>query len=156
MPKVKTLILGLGNDILTDDRMGPQIVHDLAKMIDELNVHFNTASCGGLEIMEYIKGYEKVIFIDAIRTRQGKPGDVYYFIPAEFRETLHLSSLHDINFITALKLGNTLNMDLPADLHIIAIEIIEDMEFSEEFTPLLKEKYPEILNEVFAIVKRIL
>jgi hydrogenase maturation protease len=150
--KKKTLILGLGNDILTDDGIGPRLVRDLAEMIDDPNVQFDTACCGGLEIMEYIKGYEKVIFIDAIRTRDGKPGKVYYFIPSDFRETSHLSSLHDVSFLTALKLGNTLNLGLSADLHIIAVEIIEDMEFSEEFTPLLKERYPGILEEVFAIV----
>ncbi|MFA5819629.1 MAG: hydrogenase maturation protease [Bacteroidales bacterium] len=156
MTKKKTLILGLGNDILTDDMIGPRLVCDLAQMIDDPNVLFDTACCGGLEIMEYIKGYEKVVFIDAIRTRDGKPGDVYYFIPSDFRETSHLSSLHDVDFLTALKLGNTLNLGLPADLHIIAVEIIEDMEFSEEFTPPLKERYPGILEEVFAIVKRVI
>ena len=155
MTEKNTLILGLGNDILTDDGIGPRLVCDLAKMISDPNVQFDTAGCGGLEIMEYIKGYKKVVFIDAIRTRDGKPGDVYYFIPSDFRETSHLSSLHDVSFLTALKLGNTLNMDLPSDLHIIAVEIIEDMEFSEEFTPPLKEKYPGILEEVFEIVKRV-
>jgi hypothetical protein len=29
------------------------------------------------------------------------------------------------------------------------------MEFSEEFTPQLKERYPEILEMVFDIVKRV-
>jgi len=151
----KTLILGLGNDILTDDGIGPRLMSDLGQMIDDPNVQFDTTCCGGLEIMEYIRGYEKVIFIDAIRTRDGKPGDVYYFIPSDFRETLHLSNLHDVSFLTALKLGNTLNLGLPEDLHIIAVEIIEDMEFNEEFTPQLKERYPGILEEVFEIVKRV-
>jgi hydrogenase maturation protease len=126
----KTLILGLGNDILTDDGIGSRLVSDLAQMIGDPDVHYNTACCGGLEIIEYIKGYEQVIFIDAIRTREGSPGDVYYFIPSDFRETSHLSSLHDVSFLTALKLGNSLNLGLPNDLHIIAVEIIEDMEFS--------------------------
>ncbi|MGA2407107.1 MAG: hydrogenase maturation protease [Bacteroidales bacterium] len=156
MTNKKTLILGLGNNILTDDGIGSRLVCDLAQMIDDLDVHYNTACCGGLEIIEYIKGYEQVVFIDAIRTPEGRPGDVFYFIPSDFRETSHLSSLHDISFLTALKLGNSLNLGLPTDLHIIAVEIIEDMEFSEEFTPPLKERYPRILEEVFALVKRIM
>jgi hydrogenase maturation protease len=150
----KTLILGLGNNILTDDGIGPRLVYDLAQMINNPNVNFDTASCGGLEIMEYIKDYEKVVFIDSIRNRNGKPGDVYYFLPSDFKETSHLSSLHDVNFLTALELGNSLNLGMPVDLHIIAVEIIEDMEFSEEFTPPLKEKYYEILEDVFALVKQ--
>jgi hydrogenase maturation protease len=152
----KTLILGLGNDILMDDGIGPRLVRDLAQMTDAPDIHFDTASCGGLEIMEYIQGYERVVFIDAIRTREGKPGNVYYFVPKDFQETMHLSSLHDVQFLTALKLGNSLDMNLSSDLHIIAVEIIEDMEFSEEFTTVLKEKYPDILEKVFAIVKQII
>lgn len=155
MTNKKTLILGLGNDILTDDRIGSQLVRDLTQIIDASDVKFETACCGGLEIMEYIKGYEKVVFIDAIRTRHGKPGDVYHFMLSDFCETSHLSNLHDINFLAAIKLGNTLEMDLPSNLHIIAIEIIEDMEFSEEFTPQLKERYPEILKEVVATIRQI-
>jgi hydrogenase maturation protease len=151
----KILILGLGNDILTDDGIGPRLANDLSQMITGNDMHFITACCGGLEIMEYIKGYQQVIFIDAIRTKDGNPGDVYYFKPADFRETSHLSSLHDITFLTALNLGNTLDLGLTTDLHIIAVEIIEDMEFSNEFTTPLKTRYPEILKEVFEIISRI-
>jgi hydrogenase maturation protease len=156
MTNKKTLILGLGNNILTDDGIGSRLVHDLELMIGDTDINYNSACCGGLEIIEYIKGYELVVFIDAIRTLKGKPGDVYYFIPSDFRETSHLSSLHDVSFLTALKLGDSLKLDLPTDLHIIGIEIIEDMEFSEDFTPPLKERYPGILQEVFELVKQIM
>jgi len=156
MTNKKTLILGIGNNILTDDGIGSRLVCDLTKLISDSEVHYDTVCCGGLEIIEYIKDYERVIFIDAIRTQEGRPGDVYYFIPSDFRETSHLSSLHDVSFITALKLGQTLNLGLPNDLHIIAVEIIEDMEFSEELTLQLKERYPEILEKVLEIVRMII
>jgi hydrogenase maturation protease len=151
----KILVLGMGNDILTDDGIGPRLASDLPGMITNSNISFNTACCGGLEIIEYIKGYEKVIIIDAIRTKDGKPGDVNYFKLSDFRETSHLSNLHDITFLTALNLGASLDMGLPADLNIIAVEIIEDREFSEEFTIPLKERYPEILNKTLKIINSI-
>jgi len=146
----------MGNDILMDDGIGPRLVHDLASMLENPEIQFDVACCGGLEIMEVIKGFDKVLFIDAIRTKNGKPGDIYYFQPSDFQETLHLSSLHDIGFLTALRLGNSLDLCLPADLHIIAIEIIEDMEFSEELTPELQEKYPRIKKEVADLIKQII
>jgi len=152
LTKSKILILGLGNDILTDDGIGPRLTHDLELLLTDTNVHFNIACCGGLEILEYIKDYDQVIFIDAIQSKEGKPGDVYYFKPSDFMETSHLSSLHDINFLTAITLGNFLHLGLPSDLHIIAVEIIEDREFSDEFSPPLKEKYRQILEEVYAII----
>ena len=153
---MKTLILGLGNDILTDDSIGPRIVDRLARIMDEPDLDYRTASCGGLEILELIQGYGRVIFIDAMHNRGGKPGDVYYFLPSAFMETSNLSNLHDINFLTALELGKTLGIELPSDLHIIGIEVVEAMEFGEELTPGLKGKYAAVLAEVVTILKEII
>ncbi len=155
MADKKTLILGLGNEILSDDGIGPRLITDLSHLIVDPDLHFKASSCGGLEIIESISDFERVIFIDAIRTRNGKPGDVHYFIPSDFRETSNLSNLHDVNFLTALKLGNLLEMDLPSDLHIIAVEIMEDMLFSEELTPALNHNYQKILSEVLGIINKI-
>jgi len=151
-----TLILGIGNKILTDDGIGARLAEDLIQIINNPKVQYNTASCGGLEIIEYIRDYKKVIFIDAIRTQKGKPGDVYYFRPSDFNETSHLSSIHDISFLTALNLGQMLNPGCQQDIHIIAIEIVEDMEFCEDMTPQLEEKYPQILLHVFEIIKSVI
>jgi hydrogenase maturation protease len=153
---MKTLILGLGNEILTDDSIGPRIVSRLSGIINRPDIDFRTLSCGGLEIIEQIEGYDRVIFIDGMRNRDGKPGDVYYFLPSDFRETSNLSNLHDINFLTALNLGKSLDLELPTDLHILGIEIVEDMEFGEELTAALKGKYSEILSEVVTLVKGII
>lgn len=156
MTDKRTLILGVGNDILTDDGIGSRLVTDLIKLIDSPDILFNTACCGGLEIVEYIKDFKRVILVDAIRTQGGRPGAVYYFIPSDFRETSHLSNLHDVSFLTALELYDTLNLCLPDEIHIIAVEIAEDMIFSEEFTQQLKERYPGILEKVLDIIKQII
>jgi len=44
-------------------------------------------------------------------------------------------------------------MDMPEKIRIIAIEIVEDLEFSENFSPKIKEKYPEIMQEVREYLK---
>ena len=61
MQSDKTLILGLGNDILSDDRIGPELVNDLSEILDNPGIKFETASSGGLELMETIKDFKKVI-----------------------------------------------------------------------------------------------
>ena len=99
------LILGLGNDLLTDDRIGPKLVHDLKARIVHPNVIFETAAVGGLELLEIIRDYKKVIIIDAIKTAEGICGSVYDLTPTDFMETSHLSNIHDISFLTALRLA---------------------------------------------------
>jgi len=144
----KILVLGIGNDILTDDGIGPKIVNDLKTLERSPELIFETTTLGGLEILEIIKDYKKVIIIDAIRTIDGKPGEIFFFTPDDFKETLHLSNLHDINFLTALELGKKLGIPLPEEIHIIAIEIVEDQVFGTSFTPAIEEKYHIIMQSV--------
>ena len=152
----KVLILGIGNDIMKDDGIGPKLVKDLKKMDFPPGLFFETCAMGGLEILEMVKDYHTVVFIDAIKTETGMPGDVSYFQDSDFHETMHLSNLHDVNFITALELGRKIKLNIPENIHIIAVEIIEDMEFGRSLSPELEAKYPEILEKVYCNLKSIL
>lgn len=153
--KKPILILGLGNPILSDDGIGPRLVSELASVMTDPRIVFDTCACGGLEIMESISGYERVIFIDAIRTSGGKAGTIFHFTPEDFRETSNLSNQHEINFLTTLRLGNLLGLKLPSDIHIIAVEIAEDRIFSEELTPAVSERFPSIVEETIAIISQL-
>lgn len=149
----KILVLGIGNDILQDDGIGIRLVRDLSRMEDfPQGIQFETTTLGGLEIVEIIRDYEKVIIIDAIKTANGVPGDISCYSPADFRETLHLTNLHDINFLTSLELAKRVGIRIPEEVRIIAVEIIEDREFGADLTPEMKEKYPGILSSVSRIV----
>ena len=144
----KTLILGLGNDILTDDGIGPKIVLDLQKELPWEQYDFLNVCVGGLELLDYMQHYNKVVIVDAIKTENGKPGDVYLFTVSDFHETSHISNLHDINFITALQLAERLNIHIPEEVQIIAIEIIEDRVFDENLSPGLEARYLEIKGTI--------
>ena len=150
--KRNTLILGLGNDILTDDGIGPKLVRRLQKDIAQPNLAFQTAAVGGLEILEIIKDYGKVIIIDAIKTANGIPGTIYHLTPSTFRETLHLSNFHDVSFLSVLDLAEQMEISIPNQIEIIAIEIVEDLVFSHEFSPPIKRKYGQIYHKVLETV----
>ncbi|MBE0647776.1 MAG: hydrogenase maturation protease [Bacteroidales bacterium] len=142
------LMLGIGNEILTDDGIGPKLIHDLDKNQFPDHVVYQVASLGGLELLEIIKDFDTVFILDAIRTLKNDPGTVYCYTPDDFKETLHLSNLHDINFLTALELGRRTGMRIPSTIIIIAIEIVEDREFSTFFSPVIQKRYSEILSKV--------
>ncbi len=146
--KGKRLVLGIGNDILMDDGVGPRVVRKLEESFPLEGVEYSNITLGGLDIVEYINGYEAVVFVDAIKTRGGVPGDVYEFTPADFKETLHLTNLHDISFLTALELGKQLDFDIPKDVYIFAVEIIEDQVFGNDFTPPVNERFPGVVEEI--------
>lgn len=142
------LVLAMGNEILADDSIGPRILRDLKRLHPRLPVKFHCSALGGLEVLDLIRNFDHVLIIDSIKTGSGEIGDVYLFEPEAFMETQNLSSLHDISFLTAVELGYKLGIDMPAVIRIIAIEILENRVFTEELTPLLELRYPEILSEV--------
>ena len=103
---------------------------------------------GGLELLDHMQAYDTVFILDAIKTEYGKPGDVYFLSTKDFKETSHISNLHDINFLTALKLAEKLSITVPSNIHIIAIEIIEDRVFSENLSPEVEVQYLDIKKKV--------
>lgn len=148
MKKQKKMVLGVGNDILMDDGIGPKLVNILKEKNPLPDMEYQTTTLGGLDILEFINGYDWVVFIDAIKTKDGIPGSVYEYTPEDFQETLHLTNLHDISFLTAIELGKQLEMDVPSFMYIFAIEIIEDQVFGNEFTEPLQEKFDQIITQI--------
>jgi hydrogenase maturation protease len=151
--KPSKLILGMGNDILMDDGIAPRLIKDIARDYTGTDINFESASLGGMETIELLKDYDEVVIIDAIKTRNGVPGTLYIIDIENYMETAHVSNIHDISFLQALKLGKELNIKLPGKITILAIEIVEDMVFGENFTPEVATKYPDILQEIKEFLK---
>jgi len=154
--KHPTIVLGIGNEILMDDGIGPKLVDLIQKQNPQKNVDYKKVFLGGLDILDLIRDYQKVIFIDAIKTRNGIPGTVYYFTHEDFKETHHLSNFHDSSFLNTLELGKKLGLSLPEEIHIVAIEIVEDMVFGKSFSPEIAKEINIIYQEVNQLINDIL
>ncbi len=142
------LILGIGNRILSDDGIGIKLIEDLQGEFRHPLVHFKTACTGGLEIVEMMQEYKDVLIFDAIKTHGGTPGNIYYFTIDDFKETLHISSFHDISFLIALEFMKRSGLNVPENINILAVEIVEDSYFSENFSIEIHKKYKTIRNKV--------
>jgi len=136
---VKTLILGLGNPILSDDGVGIRVARALEGRLSQPNVTVMETSVAGLDFLELMVGYDRAIIIDSIQTKEGKVGQIYQFEPDAFDATRHASTPHDVNFATALELGNRLDLALPQQIVIFAIEVENVTTYSEECTPKVRD-----------------
>jgi hydrogenase maturation protease len=155
---LKTLVLGLGNPILTDDGVGIHVARALAAgnhkgLPLQDNVAFAEASVGGLRLLDAIAGYDRVILVDAIQTRDGKPGDVYRLRPNDLRRSLHSGSTHDLTLSGALALGRGIGMALPEEdaITILAVEVEDVLTFGETCTPAVAAAIPQVVQTVLMI-----
>jgi hydrogenase maturation protease len=157
---MKTLLLGMGNPILSDDSIGVRLAGEVARRlgpVPELTV-VEECSAGGLNLLDVLAGYDRLIVLDAIRTAGGTPGEWYRFDARALRETLNLRNVHDVNFATALELGRRLHVQLPCneEIHVFAVEVADDATFAEALSPELEAAFPEILSGVLEEIRDIL
>ncbi len=135
---MKTLVLGLGNPILTDDGVGIEVVRALKPRVDDPQVTLHESSLGGLNLLDILVGYDRAIIVDAIQTRDGTTGDVYHLSSDDFEPCLHVSCAHDVDFATALELGRKIGLRLPRDITIVAVEVQDVTTFGEKCTPVVQ------------------
>ncbi len=146
----KTLVVGVGNPILSDDGVGIHIARRLREMgISGIDVEELPAS--GLELLDMVLDYDRVVIIDAIRTEGGTPGQFYILEEGDFERTVHGASPHGINIATALALGRQLVNDrMPTDTQFIAIEVADIVNVSESMTPAVAAAVQLVVDKVVA------
>jgi hydrogenase maturation protease len=151
---LKTLVLGLGNPILTDDALGIIVAEQVERRLHGEDVVVGQATAGGLGLLDLVVGYERVIIVDAIRTESGQPGQMYRLSPDQFHGSLRAASTHDLTLAAALDLGQKLHKGVPREVLILAVEA-EDVEtFGEELTPQVAAAVPQIVKLVLDEIAR--
>jgi hydrogenase maturation protease len=151
---LKTLVLGLGNPILTDDALGIIVAEEVKRRLHGEDVVVGQATAGGLGLLDLVVGYERVIIVDAIRTESGQPGQVYRLSPDQFHGSLRAASTHDLTLAAVLELGRELRKDVPREVLILAVEA-EDVEtFGEELTPQVAATVPRVVGSVLEEIAR--
>lgn len=154
---MKTLIVGLGNPILTDDGVGVRVALAVERLLNDVvgnDITVAEASVGGLRLMEMMIGYDRVILIDAlIRQNMHRPGAIRRLTLQDLRSespTQHSASAHDASLVTALDVGHCLGFPLPEEVIIYGIEVENVTDFSDEPTPAVAAAIPAAIEAVLA------
>lgn len=151
---MRTLVLGLGNPILTDDGVGVRIAHAVRRALPhDSPVVVSEASLGGLGLMEQLLGYDRVILIDALVRAENKPGRVRRMNLEDLRAispTQHSASAHDTSLVTALEMARRMGLPTPREVVIYAVEVENVSDFGEEPTPAVARAIPEAAALVLA------
>jgi hydrogenase maturation protease len=150
---MKTLVLGLGNPLLSDDGVGIRVAHEVADQVESPQVTVSETSVAGLGLLDSIVGYDKVIIIDAIQTEKVQAGQIYRMNSEDFSLTKHFSSPHQVNLATALELGKMLGLAMPREIAIFAVEAKDVSTFGEGCTPEIEQVIPEVVAMVLEELK---
>jgi len=147
----RTIVIGLGNPILSDDGVGIFAARALEeKLAGEgmANVDVVEASLAGFNLLDLILGYKEAVIIDSIQTKDGRVGEIYCFTPETLVHTIRLASIHDVNLATALEFGKAMDMDIPHKVTIYAVEIADNSTFAEGCCEEVSAAIPRVVEMV--------
>jgi len=100
--KPRILIMGLGNELMTDDGVGVHAVRELSKAPPD-GVGVAEVGTSILRAPHLLEEADIIIAIDAVEAG-GEPGDIYQFDLSDADIQERRVSLHDLGLIGALRL----------------------------------------------------
>ncbi len=147
---MRTLILGIGNSILGDDGIGVHVAQELARIIKDENVDVRDVSVDGLNLLDFIVGYDKLVVIDAIVTDDGEVGEIYRLKPENICDPSRSAiSPHHFNLATTLEIGKRLfPNEIPEEVAVFAVGTQEVATVTEEMTEKVKKAVPRVVSLV--------
>jgi hydrogenase maturation protease len=142
----RTLVLGLGNDILADDAVGLLAARDLAASLDG-PVDVRETSVHGVALLDLLTGYDRAILIDAVRTGRHPPGTVLALDPASLSAAC-APSPHYAGLPEVLALARALDLEFPSRISIVAVEVADPFTIDGAVTPAVRDAVPEVCRRV--------
>jgi len=150
---VKTLILGLGNELFGDDGVGIYVVRELRKRNNfKSNIDLIETSVSGLALIDIIADYNRLIIIDTIKKENPEAGNIRVL---ELDQIRHVPgpSPHYVSFPQIITLGKKLGLHMPKLVKIIAVEAKNIYKLGEGLSPEIKNAIPEIINKINELIE---
>ena len=150
---MRTIVLGVGNQILGDDGVGVHIANEVKKQNKNPNVTIDEAITGGMNLLDLILGYDKAIIIDAIKSNKKDHGEVKKIYLSDFN-TMHSCNPHDVSLIEAIEMAKKMGEEkIPKEIIIIGVMLKEiPCEFGQKQSSEIAAAVPKAvemtLNEI--------
>jgi hydrogenase maturation protease len=150
--EARTLILGLGNPILRDDRVGHEVARAVFARLPPGTATLQEVSVGGIELLHVLEGYARVLIIDSIVPGFQPPGEVREVPVESLRQNCAPLTLHNAGLATCLELGRRLSLDMPEAVRVFAIGVCDPYTFSESCTQEVALAIPGAVQAIFDTV----
>jgi len=144
--KKPILVVGVGNLIQRDDGFGVHVVRALAEESLPDNVDLFDGGTLGPEMLPWLEGREKVVFIDAVQADM-EPGTLFRFEPNNLQyQTQEKTSIHEIGLIDTLSMAELMG-SAPREVVIIGVQP-GVVDWGEDLSPELQNVIPKVINLV--------
>jgi len=139
--------LGIGNTIRGDDGIGIYIAEEIKKKLvnKKNNVTVISTETAGLNLLDLIVGYRKLIIVDSIQVSSNyELGHMFELEVNQLNSSNGHFNSHDIDFSKLFKIGKKLGIKLPRKIKIYGIGIFFVKGFEQKCNSRLGKMIPDI------------
>lgn len=149
---MKTLVLGVGNILLSDEGLGVRAVEELKKNYTfSSHVELMDGGTLGMDLLYFMEGFDRLLIVDAV-LGGSPPGTLYKFegeeVKTYFRKKV---SAHELGIQEVLGLAEITGKK-PSEVVLIGMEP-ENLDISLELSPTVRERLPTLLEEILKQLK---
>jgi hydrogenase maturation protease len=148
-----TLILGIGNTLLSDEGAGVHLINRMRAATGALpGVEYLDGGTLSFTLAEPIAQTSRLIVVDAARMKQ-PPGTVQIYREAEMDEYLkgNRASVHEVSLGDLLDIAR-LSETLPARRCLVGIEPLE-LDWGESPSPVVSEAIDQAIEQILALLR---
>ena len=152
---MRTIVLGVGNQILGNDGVGVHVANIVKKQVNDPNITIDEAITGGMNLLDLLIGYDKAVIIDAVKSEDGEHGEVRR-IPISDFNTMHSCNPHDVSLIEAIEMAKKMGEEkIPKEIVIIGVMMKEiPCEFGEILSDEIAAAIPEAVDLTLNEIKK--
>ncbi len=157
----KTLVIGMGNPILSDDAIGLIVVREARKrvlnIVPDASVEFKELCAGAMDLMFEIEGWDDLIVVDAYLTCNTPPGRVRILKTCDLAsEGVRAPSTHLLGLRGALQVGMDLGYHMPRLAGIVVVDVGEAcLTFGEVLSPDVAAAIPAAVQAVCNLLSQL-
>jgi hydrogenase maturation protease len=148
---VRTLVLGLGNDLAGDDAVGPLVARAVRDELDGTADVVESAA-SGLALIEILAGYERAVVIDAIVTGRRPAGSIIRMGMDEVGRVV-APSTHQAGLPELAAVAARLGLGFPSQTVVFAVEVEDPYTFGAGLSPPVEGAVDELVQRVRAQVR---
>ncbi len=146
LEKNPILVVGIGNCIQMDDGVGIHVLRELEKLPMPPGVELLDGGTAGIELLPWLEGRRKVIFIDAVDAQEA-PGTIFRFAPGAVEyDMIPKASVHEIGLVDALQMAALVGR-APEETIIFGVQP-KTIDWSESTTEEIRAVIPRVTSLV--------
>lgn len=149
---MRTLVLGLGNDLAADDAVGLLTARAVREPLSGV-ADVVESSASGMALIEIFAGYDRAVVVDSIQTGRNPPGTITELGLEQIGRVV-APSLHQAGLPEMAAVAERLGLGFPSEIKVLAVEVLDPYTLGGAVSTAVAAAVDELARRVCAHVEQ--